>query len=99
RRRTRVGMGPCQGELCACRAAGAMARFKATTAQQSTAQLQSFLEERWKGIRPIAWGDALRESEFTSWVYQGLCGLDDIPPSLPDTESPHSNTLPQGEPQ
>jgi len=23
-----------------------------------------------------AWGDALRESEFTRWVYQGLCGLE-----------------------
>ncbi len=42
----------------------------------SEQQLAHFLNERWKGIRPIAWGNALRESEFTSWVYQGLCGLD-----------------------
>ena len=28
-----------------------------------------------KGVQPIAWGDALRESEFTRWVYLGLCGL------------------------
>ncbi|WP_373604598.1 hypothetical protein, partial [Bacillus spizizenii] len=26
RRRTRVGMGTCQGELCACRAAGLLQR-------------------------------------------------------------------------
>ncbi|RLM16140.1 sn-glycerol-3-phosphate dehydrogenase subunit A [Gibbsiella quercinecans] len=77
RRRTRVGMGTCQGELCACRAAGLLARFKAATPLQSIAQLSHFLNERWKGVRPIAWGDALRESEFTSWVYQGLCGLDE----------------------
>ncbi|GKX59386.1 anaerobic glycerol-3-phosphate dehydrogenase subunit A [Leminorella grimontii] len=76
RRRTRVGMGTCQGELCACRAAGLLNRFKVTTPQQSLTQLSTFLNERWKGVRPIAWGDALRESEFTSWVYQGLCGLD-----------------------
>ncbi|KEY59212.1 anaerobic glycerol-3-phosphate dehydrogenase subunit A [Serratia sp. DD3] len=76
RRRTRVGMGTCQGELCACRAAGLLTRFKVTTPQQSIEQLSHFLNERWKGVRPIAWGDALRESEFTSWVYQGLCGLD-----------------------
>jgi glycerol-3-phosphate dehydrogenase len=31
RRRTRVGMGTCQGELCACRAAGLLARFNVTT--------------------------------------------------------------------
>ncbi|AHG20461.1 glycerol-3-phosphate dehydrogenase [Chania multitudinisentens RB-25] len=76
RRRTRVGMGTCQGELCACRAAGLLARFNVTTPQQSIEQLSHFLNERWKGVRPIAWGDALRESEFTRWVYQGLCGLD-----------------------
>ncbi|WP_420854163.1 anaerobic glycerol-3-phosphate dehydrogenase subunit A [Sodalis ligni] len=76
RRRTRVGMGTCQGELCACRAAGLLTRFNVATPQQSIRQLSQFLDERWKGIRPIAWGNALRESEFTSWVYQGLCGLD-----------------------
>ncbi|WP_413729835.1 anaerobic glycerol-3-phosphate dehydrogenase subunit A [Sodalis sp. RH22] len=76
RRRTRVGMGTCQGELCACRAAGLLTRFNVATPRQSIGQLSAFLNERWKGIRPVAWGDALRESEFTSWVYRGLCGLD-----------------------
>ena len=76
RRRTRVGMGTCQGELCACRAAGLLQRFHTTTATQSLDQLSAFLNERWKGIQPVAWGDALRESEFTRWVYQGLCGLE-----------------------
>lgn len=76
RRRTRVGMGPCQGELCACRAAGLLERYKVTTPSQSCSQLSNFLNERWKGIKPIAWGDALRESEFTSWIYQEVCGLE-----------------------
>ena len=31
RRRTRVGMGTCQAELCACRAAGLMHRFEVAT--------------------------------------------------------------------
>ena len=38
-------------------------------------QLSRFLEERWKGVRPLAWGDSLRESEFTMWLYQGVCGM------------------------
>lgn len=87
RRRTRVGMGTCQGELCACRAAGLLTRFKVTRADRSIVQLSQFLNERWKGVRPVAWGDALRESEFTSWVYQGLCGLDGTinqPPEVDD---------------
>ncbi|ABR73585.1 anaerobic glycerol-3-phosphate dehydrogenase subunit A [Actinobacillus succinogenes] len=80
RRRTRVGMGTCQAELCACRAAGLMARFDVATARQSTLQLASFMEERWKGIQPIAWGDAMRESEFTGWIYYSLLGLNDVRP-------------------
>jgi glycerol-3-phosphate dehydrogenase len=75
RRRTRVGMGTCQGELCACRAAGLLARFNVTTSARSLTQLSQFLNERWKGVQPVAWGDALRESEFTRWIYLGLCGL------------------------
>ncbi|WP_150538410.1 anaerobic glycerol-3-phosphate dehydrogenase subunit A [Actinobacillus vicugnae] len=78
RRRTRVGMGTCQAELCACRAAGLMSRFKVATPKESTTQLASFMEERWRGIQPIAWGDAMREAEFTSWIYYSLLGLNDV---------------------
>ncbi|MDG6895147.1 sn-glycerol-3-phosphate dehydrogenase subunit A [Volucribacter amazonae] len=80
RRRTRVGMGTCQAELCACRAAGLMARFQVATPRQSTTQLAAFMEERWRGIEPIAWGEAMREAEFTSWVYYSLLGLNDVQP-------------------
>lgn len=76
RRRTRIGMGTCQGALCACRAAGLLQRFNVTTSRQSLRQLGEFLNERWKGIQPVAWGDALRESEFTRQLWLGLCGLE-----------------------
>lgn len=75
RRRTRVGMGTCQGELCACRAAGIMSEHKTICVRKAKEELSSFLNERWKGIFPIAWGDTLRESEYTTWVYQSICGL------------------------
>lgn len=77
RRRTRVGMGTCQGELCACRAAGIMGKKSPVCAKKAKADLASFLNERWKGMQPIAWGDTLRESEYTTWVYEGVCGLSD----------------------
>ena len=76
-RRTRVGMGTCQGELCACRAAGLMGRRDPVCARKAKADLVSFLNERWKGMAPIAWGDTLRESEYTTWVYESVCGLSD----------------------
>ena len=75
RRRTRVGMGTCQGELCACRAAGIMAEAGKYCSHQAKQDLVSFLNERWKGMAPVAWGDTLRESEFTMWLYDGVCGL------------------------
>ncbi|MDU1890163.1 MAG: anaerobic glycerol-3-phosphate dehydrogenase subunit A [Dysgonomonas sp.] len=75
RRRTRVGMGTCQGELCACRAAGIMGSENMFCTERAKEDLALFLNERWKGVYPIAWGDTLRESEYTSWVYESICGL------------------------
>lgn len=75
RRRTRIGMGPCQGELCAYRAAGLFTEFGEFTPDTSTKLLKDFIEERFKGMKPVLWGDGLREFEFTYWIYQGLFGL------------------------
>ena len=75
RRRTRLGMGTCQGELCACRAAGLLAKSNGC-ARKSIEDLASFMNERWKGMFPVGWGDTLAEAQFTSWVYEGVCGLD-----------------------
>lgn len=76
RRRTRVGMGTCQGELCACRAAGILAQAR-NCAKEEKKDLHDFINERWKGIYPIGWGDSLRESEYSQWVYSGVCGMND----------------------
>ena len=74
RRRTRVGMGTCQGELCACRAAGLLANTKKCVAD-AKADLRRFMNERWKGMYPVSWGETLRENEYTLWVYAGVCGM------------------------
>ncbi len=83
RRRTRLGMGPCQGELCAYRAAGLFAEL--SQGQHNASELlHRFLEERWKGIKPVFWGDAQRESEFTYWIYEGLMGVSDFATATSD---------------
>ncbi len=74
RRRTRVGMGTCQGELCACRAAGLLCE-SLEEAGKAKDDLANFLQERWKGMSPIAWGDTINEAQFTSWIYEGIYGL------------------------
>lgn len=75
RRRTRVGMGTCQGELCACRAAGMLADSHKCV-ERAKDDLKNFINERWKGMYPICWGDTLRESEYSQWIYSGVCGLE-----------------------
>lgn len=75
RRRTRVGMGTCQGELCACRASGLLADAHKCT-ERAKADLKNFVNERWKGMYPVCWGDTLRESEYSQWIYSGVCGLE-----------------------
>lgn len=74
RRRSRIGMGTCQGEYCALRAA---LRLKAAGKSDDFVKkdIMDFLDERWKGIRPVAWGEALREAQFSSWLYEGVYGL------------------------
>ncbi len=74
RRRTRVGMGTCQGGLCALRAAGILGEAQKCTAKAKD-DLRQFLRERWKGMYPIAWGDTLRECEYMEWVYTQVLGL------------------------
>ena len=69
RRRTRVGMGTCQGSLCIKRAAAALAEAlgKPELAPKLAAD---YLNERWKGMRAVGWGDTLREMEFMQRSYK-----------------------------
>lgn len=73
RRRTRLGMGTCQGSICACRASAMLARSFGNDV--ALADLASFINERWKGMRPVGWGQTLVEANFSAWIYQGVCGL------------------------
>lgn len=75
RRRTRIGMGTCQGEYCTFRAAARLEKAL-RDGETSKRDMADFMNERWKGVRPVAWGAALREAQFTSWLYEGVYGLD-----------------------
>ena len=74
RRRTRLGMGTCQAGICASRAAAILGTRLGN--DKALSDLKSFLQERWKGVRPVAWGRPLAESYFTSWIYEGVCGME-----------------------
>lgn len=75
RRRTRLGMGTCQGQLCICRAAGLLEKKHGCVDRQLN-DIKQFVNERWKGMKPVAWGDAVAEAQFMDWIYAGNAALD-----------------------
>ena len=68
RRRTRVGMGTCQSTFCLRKAAAVLAE-ELGTPDKADALLRDFIQERWKGIMPVCWGDQLREAEHMRKEY------------------------------
>ncbi len=80
RRRTRLGMGTCQGQLCVCRAAAILEKHD-SCAERHLQGIRSFVNERWKGMHPVAWGDNLAEGQFTAWIYGTVAGLASLPAS------------------
>jgi len=82
RRDLRVGMGPCQGGFCTYRVAGIMHEHKKLSARQANKALVDFLQERWKGVQPVLWGQHLRQFQLDEGIFMGLLGLDKLPVEL-----------------
>ena len=72
--RTRLAKGTCQGGFCAYRLM-AMLDDKGVVEGDSAAMLREFLEERWKGVRPVLWGTAVREAELVETIYKDVFNL------------------------
>jgi glycerol-3-phosphate dehydrogenase len=76
RRDLRLGMGPCQGGFCAYRAAAVLQEVAGLDVSQATDALASFAQERWKGQRPLLWGQSLRQALLDEHIYRNILGLD-----------------------
>jgi len=74
--RTRAGMGPCQGGFCSHRLAAVLSEEGKIPPGTSLLFLKGFLEERWKGIRPVLWGPQLREEQLIQALYTEFFNLD-----------------------
>ena len=68
RRRTRIGMGTCQGTFCIAKVAAALAEELHCT-ERIPELVREYVEERWKGMVPVCWGDSLREAEYMRKLY------------------------------
>lgn len=95
RRRTRLGMGTCQGSFCALRATGALVENALLPDASPQNLFRQFLQERWHGIRAILWGSQLREIELERGIYGATLNIDGAPPnsagapSEPASETPN----------
>ena len=79
RRRTRIGMGTCQGNFCALRAAAIFSDMGVEpSAKDSLTRMKEFLQGRWKGIRPVLLGKTLRETEMTRSIYELSMNLTEV---------------------
>lgn len=88
RRDLRVGMGPCQGGFCTYRVAAIMHEQQNLSAAEANKALVDFLQERWKGVQPILWGQQLRQLQLDEGIYLGLLGIDKLPPALSGLDQP-----------
>lgn len=91
RRDTRLGMGPCQGGFCTYRAVALWDEVRPETPMRASqnghggelalsgALLRHFLQERWKGLTAIMWGDQLRQARLDELIYLDTLAVDLLP--------------------
>jgi glycerol-3-phosphate dehydrogenase len=84
RRQLRLGMGPCQGGFCSMRATGIALDSDHIDVERATGLLRLFLKNRWLGLWPILYGDQVRETALTNWIYQGTYDVEHLP--VPEEE-------------
>jgi glycerol-3-phosphate dehydrogenase len=49
------------------------------TAEQADTALLDFLQERWKGVWPVLYGDQLRQARLDDWIFQGILDVEHLP--------------------
>lgn len=96
RRDLRLGMGPCQAGFCAYRAAGILYELgtagREADVRATNSALVEFLQERWKGMRPVMWGANLRQLELDQNIYRNLFGVESLPLKREPEEYPSEKT-------
>lgn len=93
RRRTRMGMGTCQGSFCGGRGVGALIEAGLAKGCRASELLREFQQERWSGFRPVLWGHAAREIELGRGIYAATLNIDGAVPSLNRETAPEPAAL------
>lgn len=74
--RSRVGKGPCQGSFCSLRMTAHMYNEGMLKKEEGISELKDFLNERWRGMQPLLWGQAVSQAELQEALHCGLLGLE-----------------------
>jgi glycerol-3-phosphate dehydrogenase len=74
--RSRIGKGTCQGTFCSIRISAYLYDIEELNADQGLAGFRSFLNERWRGVRPLLWDASLSQAELKEAIHCGLFGLE-----------------------
>ncbi len=76
RLRSRLGMGSCQGGFCGYRTIGYLYERGLVSSKKGNEMLADFLEKRWNGIKPMLWGEQLRQEQLLEAIYCGSLNID-----------------------
>lgn len=101
RRDVRLGMGPCQGGFCTYRVAGILHRLASERTdgsrprvEETNVALRDFLQERWKGLLPVLWGQQLRQERLDELIYLDVLNADHLPGPLASRLGPEMYSSP-----
>jgi glycerol-3-phosphate dehydrogenase len=95
RRDVRLGMGPCQGGFCTYRVTGLLHKLRKSPVLETNLALHDFLQERWKGLLPILWGQQLRQERLNELIYLSLFNADHLPGPQSGMLSPELYEMPE----
>ena len=74
--RSRIGKGACQGTYCGLRITAQLYDQGRFQRDQGIASLTHFTNSRWKGQRPVLFGEQLKQAELQEAMYCGLLDLE-----------------------
>ena len=75
RRRTRLGMGTCQGTFCNFRAAALAVERGITTKEKANVALLDAVAERQKGMKVVATGETAKQLDLMNTIYHVSLGM------------------------
>lgn len=74
--RSRIGKGTCQGAFCSMRLTSHLYDENIYNNQNGLKHMRDFVSGRYKGIKPILWGEQMPQFELAETMHCGLMGLD-----------------------